>query len=67
MNRRKFLKIAGAGGVIVAAGGVGFVTTRTPTAALQPWQDAASLYSDPLRRALSYAILAPNPHMSTPV
>jgi hypothetical protein len=66
MNRRKFLKIAGAGGVIVAAGGVGFVTTRTPTAALQPWQDAGSLYSDPLRRALSYAILAPNPHNRQP-
>ncbi len=66
MNRRKFLKIAGAGGIIVAAGGVGFVTTRTPTAALQPWRDAESLYSDPMRRALSYAILAPNPHNRQP-
>lgn len=66
MNRRRFLKIAGAGGIIVAAGGVGFVTTRTPTAALQPWQDAESRYSDPMRRALSYAILAPNPHNRQP-
>ena len=66
MNRRRFIKIAGAGGVIVAAGGVGFVATRTPTAALQPWKDAGSLYSDPIRQALSYAILAPNPHNRQP-
>ena len=66
MNRRKFLKIAGSAGVIVAAGGVGFVATRTPTAALQAWQDAGSHYSDPMRRALSYAILAPNPHNLQP-
>lgn len=66
MNRRKFLKIAGSSAVIVAAGGGVFVATRTPTQALKPWQDAASLYSDPLRRALSYAILAPNPHNRQP-
>ena len=66
MNRRKFLKIAGSAGVIVAAGGAGFVATRTATGALEPWQDAASLYADPLRRALSYAILAPNPHNRQP-
>ena len=66
MKRRIFLKIAGSAGVIVAAGGAGFVATRTPTAALQPWQDAGSLYPDPMRRALSYAILAPNPHNRQP-
>ncbi len=66
MNRRKFLKIAGSTGVIVAAGGVGFVATRTPKAALKPWKNAGSLYPDPMRRALSYAILAPNPHNRQP-
>ena len=66
MNRRRFLKIVGGGGAILAAGGIGFVTTRTPTAALQPWLDAGSLYEDPMRRALSYAILAPNPHNRQP-
>ena len=66
MNRRKFLKIAGSTGVIVAAGGVGFVATRTPAGALKPWKNAGSLYSDPMRRALSYAILAPNPHNRQP-
>ena len=66
MNRRKFLVIAGSAGVIVAAGGVGFVGTRTPRDALVPWKNAGSLYSDPMRRALSYAILAPNPHNRQP-
>ena len=69
MNRRKFLKIAGSAGVIVAAGGIGlggFAVTRTPEDALRPWKEAGSLYADPMRRALSYAILAPNPHNRQP-
>ena len=66
MNRRKFLKIAGTTGIIIAAGGVGFVTTRTPKSALAPWGQAGSVYSDPMRRALSFAILAPNPHNRQP-
>ena len=66
MNRRKFLKIAGSTGVIVAAGGIGFAATRTPIEALKPWKNAGSMYSDPMRRALSYAILAPNPHNRQP-
>jgi len=66
MKRRIFLKIAGTSAVIVAAGGLGFVTTRTPEEALKPWHNAGSLYTDPMRRALSYAILAPNPHNRQP-
>jgi len=63
-SRRKFLKIAG-GGVILAAAGTGaFVATRTPTKALAPWQPAT--YSDPRKSALSYALLAPNPHNRQP-
>ena len=67
MNRRNFLNIAGSTGVIVGAGAIGgFVATRTPHAALQPWQTPGSQYTDPMRRALSYAILAPNPHNRQP-
>ena len=66
MNRRKFLAIAGTAGVIVAAGGGGFLATRTPEGALRPWKDAGSMYSGPMSRALSYAILAPNPHNRQP-
>ena len=67
MNRRNFLKVAGASGVIVAAGVGGFAVTRTPHAALEPWDIAGqSPYTDPLRRAFSFAILAPNPHNRQP-
>ncbi len=69
MKRRNFLKIAGSSSVILAAAGAGFATfagTRTPHAALQPWHSAGSDYSDPMRKALSYAILAPNPHNRQP-
>jgi len=66
MNRRNFLTIAGSTAVIVAAGSTGFVLTRTPTNALAPWVNPGSLYSDPMRRALSFAILAPNPHNRQP-
>lgn len=67
MKRRKFLKIAGGTGVILAAGAGGFIATRTPHAALAPWRLAGSAdYPDPMRRALSYAILAPNPHNRQP-
>jgi len=31
-----------------------------------PWADAGTLYSEPRKRALSYAILAPNPHNRQP-
>lgn len=66
VSRRKTLALIG-GGTILAAGGVaaGFLTTRTPNAALAPW-DAAGTYADPRKRALSYALLAPNPHNLQP-
>ncbi|NQV59621.1 MAG: twin-arginine translocation pathway signal protein [Alphaproteobacteria bacterium] len=66
MNRRKFLAIAGSAGVIVAAGTGGFLATRTPEGALKPWKNAGSLYSGAMSQALSYAILAPNPHNRQP-
>lgn len=65
MNRRNFLRLAG-GGVILAAGATTlFATTRTPTRALAPWGQAGA-YADPRMSALSYAILAPNPHNRQP-
>lgn len=67
MQRRKFLKIAGSSAIILAAGATGWGLTRTPTAALAPWDIAgAADYGDPRVRALSYAILAPNPHNMQP-
>lgn len=65
-SRRKVLRILGSSAVVVAAGGAGFAFTRTPTAAMAPWRSAGQGYSDARLRALSYAILAPNPHNRQP-
>ncbi len=66
-TRRGFIKVIGTGSVIVGASAYGFATTRTPEKALAPWDLAGSkIYSDPRMRALSYAILAPNPHNRQP-
>ncbi len=67
LTRRGFIKVVGAGSVIVGASAYGFATTRTPQVALAPWGLAGSkAYTDPRMRALSYAILAPNPHNRQP-
>ncbi len=66
VTRRGILKVIG-GGVIVAAVGAGaFLGTRDPAAAREPWQNAGQNETDPRRKALSYAILAPNPHNRQP-
>ncbi|MET1415264.1 twin-arginine translocation pathway signal protein [Roseibium sp. HPY-6] len=66
LTRRKTLAILG-GGFVVAAGAVTgtFLATRTPSSALAPW-DKAGAYEDPRLFALSYALLAPNPHNRQP-
>jgi hypothetical protein len=66
ISRRKTLALLGGGTIVAAgAGAAAFLTTRTPTKALAPW-DKAGEYADPVKRALSYAILAPNPHNRQP-
>ncbi|MEP0519603.1 MAG: twin-arginine translocation pathway signal protein [Hyphomicrobiales bacterium] len=66
MNRRKFIGLIG-GGVVLAAGAAGgYAVTRRPERALEPWKQAGTLYSEPRKKALSYAILAPNPHNRQP-
>lgn len=68
MNRRKFLKIIG-GGTVLAATAIGapmaVIATRQPKTALQPWAMAGQ-YTEPRMQALSYALLAPNPHNRQP-
>ncbi len=66
ISRRKAIALIGGGAILAAgAGAAGFLTSRTPTRALAPW-DAAGEYADPRKRALSYALLAPNPHNLQP-
>lgn len=66
LSRRKMLALVG-GGVVVAAGAgtSAFVATRRPDQALLPWE-LAGQYGEIRRDALSYALLAPNPHNLQP-
>lgn len=66
VSRRQVLYVIGSSVVIAAAGATAFSMTRTPGAALRPWSAAGTGYADPRMRALSYAILAPNPHNRQP-
>jgi hypothetical protein len=65
LSRRKTLALIG-GGVIVAAGAsLGAIASRKPRYAVLPWAEAG-METEPRRRALSYALLAPNPHNRQP-
>ncbi|MEM9342494.1 MAG: twin-arginine translocation pathway signal protein [Pseudomonadota bacterium] len=66
ISRRKMLALVG-GGTVIAAGAAagGFAVTRTPHTALAPW-DMAGGYGEIRKDALSYALLAPNPHNRQP-
>jgi hypothetical protein len=65
MNKRDFIKILG-GGMVVAATPGCTVLQPTPSRALAPWYKAGGGYTEPRMRALSYAILCPNPHNRQP-
>ncbi len=67
MERRRFIRLAGGGVVMaVAAGSLGGCTGfGVPPSAVAAWQGPGP-DADPRRWALSYAILAPNPHNMQP-
>ena len=66
LSRRKTLALLGGGVVLATAATSGtFLSTRTPDKALEPWAIAGD-YEDPRLFALSYALLAPNPHNRQP-
>lgn len=66
MNRRQLMKVGTASIVVAGIGIGGFSATRTPARALAPWGDKVHDFNDPRLRALSYAILSPNPHNRQP-
>lgn len=67
LTRRNVLLGAGALALSAAGAAGGFLATRTPAAALRPWDEAnRGAYGDPRLRALAYAVLAPNPHNRQP-
>lgn len=65
LTRRKMIFLVGGGAVVAAGSAFGYAATRTPQTAHLPW-DLAGKYSDPRMRALSWALLAPNPHNRQP-
>ncbi len=65
MSRRKTLAVIGGGVILAATAGLGYVATRQPQTARLPWASAGQ-GEDARRRALSYALLAPNPHNIQP-
>lgn len=65
VTRRQTLALIGGGTILAAGAAAGYAVTRKPRTALQPW-DRAGQYDDPRMRALSHAILAPNPHNRQP-
>lgn len=66
IDRRQLLKIGGASLLVAGLGAGVFVGTRTPSKALAPWLADSHDFSDPRIRALSYGLLAPNPHNRQP-
>lgn len=65
LSRRKMIFLVGGGAVLAAAGTFGYAATRNPQTAYLPWGKAGA-YEDPRMRALSWALLAPNPHNRQP-
>ena len=67
ISRRKFIRVVGGGAVVVAAAGGGLTQCdKMPAAAVAGWRDPGTGETDPRRRALAHAILAPNAHNMQP-
>ncbi len=68
MNKRQFIRVVG-GGVVFSALGTHMVgcmpTSAFPAQAVEAWS-SADAQTDPRRRAVAYAITAPNPHNRQP-
>ncbi|MGO1118966.1 Acg family FMN-binding oxidoreductase [Rhodovibrionaceae bacterium A322] len=61
-SRRAFLRLAG-GGTVLAATAIGLSQCDSmPREAIAGWKGPDSQLTDPRKIALSYALLAPNPH-----
>lgn len=65
-TRRSILRTGGAAVVVIGASVAGWSLTRAPKLAREPWAKAGTSFGDPRLDALSYAILAPNPHNMQP-
>ena len=67
MQRRNFIRLTGGGIVAAATLSVGgCVSSDLPAQAVEAWNGPGSSETEPRRRALAYAITAPNPHNLQP-
>lgn len=70
MDRRHFIRVIGAGSILAATvasqSGCSVMSSNLPASAVEAWQGPSALETDPRRRALAYAITAPNPHNLQP-
>jgi hypothetical protein len=65
LSRRRTLALIGGGVILAAAGSLAAIASRQPRTAGLPWTTAGQ-GEDARHRALSYALLAPNPHNRQP-
>jgi hypothetical protein len=65
LSRRRTLALIGGGVILAATASLGAIATRQPRTALLPWGEAGQ-GEDARHRALSWALLAPNPHNRQP-
>jgi hypothetical protein len=65
LSRRRTLALIGGGVILAASASFGAIATRQPRTAGLPWGQAGQ-GEDARHRALSYALLAPNPHNRQP-
>jgi len=68
VKRRGFMRLVGGGAVLAVGGGVAGAcapVTALPPAALEAWSGPGE-EAEPRRRALAYALTAPNPHNLQP-
>jgi hypothetical protein len=67
MSRRQFIRIVGGGTVLAATATLtGCISSEFPAQAVTAWAGPSEREADPRRRALAYAITAPNPHNLQP-
>jgi hypothetical protein len=65
LSRRRTLALIGGGVILAATASLGTIASRQPRSALLPWGQAGQ-GEDARHRALSWALLAPNPHNRQP-
>jgi hypothetical protein len=66
LARRQFIRLAGGGAILAAAGGLAGCSSAMPEAAVQAWRDPGAAQADVRRFMLAHALLAPNPHNRQP-